>query len=178
MESGGPKSLVGCCGLYCGLCSRYQSKAASRCAGCGLGEQHSWCSIWNCCVKKHGFETCAECCEVLTCPIFLRRRVAEWIPAADNLRQIQEVGMGAWLKQQEERQSLLEELLQKYNEGRSMSLYCKFCSRMSRDSIEEATQRAEELTAEKTDGSDTKSRAKILRAIMRGMALSADVNLD
>ena len=104
--------------------------------------------------------------------------MAEWIPAVDNLRQIQEVGMEAWLKQQEERQSLLGELLQKYNEGRSMSLYCKFCSRMSRDSIEEATQRAEELTAEKTDGCDTKSRAKILRAIMRGMALSADVNLD
>ena len=55
----------------------------------------------------------------------MRRKVAEWIPAADNLRQIKEVGLENWLREQKKRQALLEELIQNYNEGRSMNLYCK-----------------------------------------------------
>jgi hypothetical protein len=78
--------------------------------GCRLGEQHSWCSIWNCCVKKHRFETCTECGEIFDCIIFMRRKVLEWIPAADNLNQIKEVGLESWLREQKERQVLLEEL--------------------------------------------------------------------
>ena len=117
MKNNEAKNLIGCCGIYCTLCNKYQSKAPSRCIGCKLGEQHSWCSIWNCCTKKHGFETCAECSEIFDCPIFLRRKVAEWTPAADNLRQIKEVGLENLLKEQKERQTLVEELLQNYNEG-------------------------------------------------------------
>src|SRR5512137_676305 len=98
------KALIGCCGLYCGLCSKYQSKSQSRCIGCKLGEQHSWCSIWNCCTKKRNYETCAECRDMCKCAIFIRRNVKEWIPAANNLRRIKRVGSKAWLDEQIERQ--------------------------------------------------------------------------
>nr|MDO8079527.1 DUF3795 domain-containing protein [Candidatus Freyarchaeota archaeon] len=179
MKNNEAKSLIGCCGLYCGLCSKYQSKAPSRCVGCKLGEQHSWCSIWNCCVKKHGFETCTECGEVFRCEIFLRRKVAEWIPAADNLRRIKEVGLEKWLEEQIERQALLEGLLQNYNEGRSMSFYCKTCARMSVELINKAVKEAnQKLVSEKVDKSDTKSKAKILKAFIKDLALKANVNLD
>ena len=107
MKNNQARNLIGCCGLYCGLCNKYQSKAPSRCIGCKLGEQHSWCSIWNCCVKKHGFETCTECSQIFDCAIFVRRKVAEWIPAADNLRQIKEVGLENWLEEQKERHTLV-----------------------------------------------------------------------
>lgn len=173
------KNLIGCCGLYCGLCSKYQSKTPSRCIGCKLGEQHSWCSIWNCCVKKHGFETCSKCGEVFHCDIFLRRKVEEWIPAAANLRQIKEDGLEDWLKEQKQRQTLLEGLLQNYNEGRSMSLYCKACARMSikliNESIEEANRK---IVIEKIDKSDIKSKTKIMKAVIKDLALKANVNLD
>src|SRR4030042_2178299 len=155
MKSSEEKNLIGCCGLYCGLCNKYQSKAPSRCIGCRLGEQHSWCSIWNCCVKKHGFQTCTECGDVLKCEIFVRRKVAEWIPAADNLRQIKKAGPASWLKEQIQRQALLEELLQNFNEGRSMNLYCKACARIPIDSIKKAIKQAKEkLKSEKEDNSD------------------------
>jgi hypothetical protein len=144
-----------------------------------LGEQHSWCSIWNCCLKKHRFESCTECSEVFNCSIFLRRRVVEWIPAADNLHGIKEVGLEEWLKEQRERQALLEELLQNYNEGRSMNLYCKVCARMPIDLINKAINEAKEkLGSKKTDKSDVKSKARVLKAVMIDCALKVNINLD
>ncbi|MGB7297498.1 MAG: DUF3795 domain-containing protein [Candidatus Aminicenantales bacterium] len=172
------RNLVGCCGLYCGLCSKYQSKAPSRCIGCKLGEQHSWCSIWNCCVKKHGFETCAECGEISSCAIFLKRKVREWIPAADNLRQIKEGRLENWLEEQKERQGVLEKLLDNYNEGRSMAFYCKVCARMPVELINTAMDEAKKKTAdEKIERSDLKSKAKIMRAAFKGLAAKANIRL-
>ena len=179
MKDSEAKSLVGCCGLYCGLCNKYQSKAPSRCVGCRLGEQHSWCSIWNCCVKKHGFETCAECGDVLKCPIFVRRKVAEWIPAADNLRQIKEAGLKSWLREQKERQALLEGLLQNYNEGRSMTFYCTACTRIPIDLVNKTIEEANErLAGERVDTSDLKSRARTLKAAIKNVASRARIGLD
>lgn len=172
------ENLIGCCGLYCGLCTKYQSKAPSRCVGCKLGEQHSWCSIWNCCVKKHGFDTCAECSSVFSCPIFLRRNVVEWIPAARNLRQIGEVGIGAFLREQRERQALLEELLQNYNAGRSMNLYCKACTRMPIALINRAMEETKERIAdEKVEEHDVRSKARILKTVIECLALESDIDL-
>ena len=173
------KNLVGCCGLYCGLCSKYQSQAASRCIGCKLGEQHSWCSIWNCCVKKRRFETCTECEEVFRCKIFLRRKVAEWIPAADNLRQIKEVSLQDWLNEQRERQKIVEKLLESYNEGRSMSFYCNACARIGIEYINKAIQETKKkLLSDNIDEFDVKSKARILKAAIKDLAIKTNVNLS
>jgi len=129
-------------------------------------------------VKKHGFETCAQCSDVFNCAIFTRRKVSEWIPAADNLSQIKEIGLTNWLKDQEERQRLVEELLQNYNEGRSMSLYCKACARMPIELINSAIIESEkELASTQVDESDVKAKAKMLKAIIKDLALKANVNL-
>lgn len=171
--------LVGYCGLYCGLCSKYHSKAPSRCVGCRLGEQHAWCSIWNCCSKKHGFESCAECGEGFHCAIFVRRKVPEWIPAADNLRRIKGIGLKSWLTEQKERQTMLEELLRDYNEGRSMSFYCKACARMPVDLIDRSIKKAKERWAyEKMDKSDLKAKVNLVKAMIKEIALEAGVSLD
>ncbi len=130
-------------------------------------------------MKKHGFETCTECGEIFNCPIFLIRKVVEWIPAADNLRQIKEAGLESWLREQEERRELLEELLENYNEGRSMSLYCKVCARMPIDLINKAIKEAKEkLAGEKINKSDMKSKAKLLKTILKDLAFKASINLD
>ncbi len=173
------ENRIGCCGLYCGLCNKYQSNAPSRCTGCRLGEQHSWCSIWNCCVKKHGFDVCTECGELFHCTIFLRRKVREWIPAADNLNQIKKAGLGKWLKEQKERQSLLEEMLQNYNEGRSMSLYCKAASRMPVKLLNRAIREAKDKCAlGKADASDMKSKAGIFKSVIIELSSKAGIKLQ
>ena len=146
--------LIGACGLYCGLCTKYQSKAPSRCIGCKLGE-------------------------IFNCAIFLRRKVVEWIPAADNLRQIKEVCLENWLKEQKERQALAEELLQNYNEGRSMSFYCEVCTRMPINLINEAMKEAKKkIVIEKIDKSDLKAKAKILKSLIKNMAVKSNINMN
>ena len=178
MKKGEARNLIGCCGLYCGLCNKYQSKAPSRCVGCRLGEQHAWCSIWNCCAKKHRFGTCAECGSMADCPIFLRRKVVEWIPAYDNLRLIKKLGSGAWLKEQRNRQGRLEKLLQEYNDGRSASFYCKVCARMPIGLIDRAIGKSKaRLSAEKVQRTDMKWRAGILRESINGSASKAGIRL-
>lgn len=179
MKTQEAKNLIGCCGTYCGLCSKYQSKAPSRCIGCKLGEQHSWCSIWNCCVKKHEFETCTECSEIFKCAIFKRRKVEEWPASADNLRLIKKDGLDNWLKEQQKRQTLLESLLQSYNEGRSMSFYCKACKLMSLNLINEALKKTKnKITSEKVDKSDIKTKSKILKSTIKDIAAKSKINLD
>jgi hypothetical protein len=139
--------------------------------GCRAGEQHSWCSIWNCCVKKHVFEMCTECSELFKCEIFKRRKVLEWIPVSNNLSRIRETGLKSWLTEQKERQNLLEALLRDYNEGRSMNLYCKACSRMPVDLIQKTIKEAEKkLTREKTCKPDIRLKAKIMKAVIQDLA--------
>ena len=179
MKNSEAKSLIGCCGLYCGLCNKYQSTAPSRCIGCQLGEQHSWCSIWNCCVKRHEYENCTECDEVFNCKIFIRRKVAEWIPAFDNLRRIKESGLKNWLKEQKERQALVEELLGNYNEGRSMSFYCKACARMPINLLNDAVKESDKkIASEEIDKTDIKTKAKILKSALKDKAVKYNINMD
>ena len=130
-------------------------------------------------MKKHGFETCTECGEVFNCPIFVRRKIAEWIPAAHNLRQIKERGLESWLREQEEGQALLERLLRDYNEGRSMSLFCKVCARMPVDLINKAIAQArEKLAGDKVDEADVKLKARVFKAVIKDSASQVDINLD
>lgn len=171
--------LAGCCGLYCALCSRYQSGAPSRCIGCKLGEHHSWCTIWNCCVKKRGLRTCAECPELFQCQVFLKRRVSEWVPAAGNLKQIKESGLENWTKEQRQRRTLLESLLSNYNEGRSMSFYCRACTRFPLALVRQAVRDADRTIARhEVDKDDRKSRARILRQAIKDAGLRNGVVLD
>ena len=120
-----------------------------------------------------------ECGEGFHCPIFVRRKVLEWIPAADNLRRIKGIGLKSWLKEQEERQTMLEELLRDYNEGRSMSFYCKACARMPVDLIDRSIKMAKEkLACEKMDRSDLRTKANLVKAMIKDIALGAGVSLD
>lgn len=172
------KDLVGCCGLYCGLCNKYQSHSPSRCNGCKVGEQHSWCSIWNCCVKRRNFETCAECEDLFNCEIFSRRKVDEWIPAADNLRKIKMGGIQEWLDEQIERQALVETLLVFYNEGRSMSFYCRACARLEVESLKAAIRETnQKLKMENIAEENIKSRARICKTILQEIASGANMDL-
>jgi hypothetical protein len=108
----------------------------------------------------------------------LRRKVGEWIPAAENLRQIKKAGLENWLEEQRERQGVLEKLLHNYNEGRSMGFYCKVCARIPVGSINSAMNEAKKkITDEKIVRSDLKSKAKIMKAALKASAFKANIRL-
>lgn len=179
------KALVGSCGLYCGLCPRYQSKATSRCPGCHLAQMHSYCSVYRCCVTKHKFLTCAECSEY-PCGRLLRvlgveKGLDSFIshkPALDNLDQIKKEGLESYLEEQRERRLLAEHLISNYNAGRSMTLYCTACALMPPRAIDRAINKMEKLlTNGQVDRSNQKEVAKAMRKLIQGLASELSIDL-
>jgi len=185
------KPLASCCGLYCGLCPRFQSKAPSRCLSCHLGEQHSYCSVYRCCVTKRGLFTCADCdeypCERLLRVLGVEEGLDSFIshrPALPNLDRIREVGLEIYLEEQRERRLLVEQLLADYNEGRSVSFYCRACALMPPDLVRQAIGEMERMQprlgrrpSPNKDGSDLKAKAKAMRTAIQNLALQAGIDL-
>jgi len=179
------RHYAGVCGLYCGLCPRFQSTAPSRCLGCHLGAQHSYCSVYRCCVTRHGHFTCADCdeypCERLLRVLGVEEGLDSFIshkPALANLDRIRAVGLETFLSEQRERRLLVEQLLANYNEGRSMTFYCTACALMPPDLIRQAIGEMEEILAsEQVDSSDLKAKAKAMKTLIKELALQADIDL-
>lgn len=119
--------LVGCCGMSCVLCPRFHSQSKSKCPGCGLSSNRESCSTYKCCTERHHYETCAECA---VCPcerLFLQ---ADWVGFntrkkwIENLNRIKEIGIEKWFAEQMEKQMLLEDTLQYFNNHRMRSFFC------------------------------------------------------
>jgi len=134
--------LAGCCGLYCGLCLRFQSTAPGRCHGCKILCLTFSCKIYNCCVKKRGLATCAECddfpCEKNNPEAHQYEYFITHKPCISNLYRIKEAGLEIWLEEQKEKRLLLENLLANYNDGRSKNFYCLAIALMPPELINEA----------------------------------------
>jgi hypothetical protein len=175
------KNLAGCCGIYCGLCPRYQSKAASKCPGCKILSLQLSCKLYNCCVKKNGFVTCIDCGEFpcdkyenfFDFDSFVSHRVC--LP---NLKRIKKIGLTKWLREQGKRRQTLENLLENYNEGRSCSFFCVATALMPPDLVNKAgNDTKKSLANNDIDESDMKARAKLARAVFQDHATKADVDL-
>ena len=176
------KNLAGCCGIYCGLCPRYQSTAKSRCPGCKVLSLTISCKLYNCCVKKKGLTTCAECADF---PCDKYAGFFEWdsfvshAVCRPNLERIREVGLEKWLQQQTEKRALLESVLANYNDGMSRSFYCLAAALMSIDLMKEAVSEAEAAVSESGgDFSDAKAKAKILKSLIEDRAFGAGISLQ
>ncbi len=142
---------IGCCGIDCGLCPRHYTEGTSRCPGCGgegFEEKHPSCSFITCCVKKCGLEVCAECGE-FPCRKFdketgehdsfvLHRKVMP------NQQLIADIGLEAFLVQQQERIAFLKAALDHYDDGRSKGFYCIAAALLSIESLKEALRRAKD----------------------------------
>jgi hypothetical protein len=99
-------------------------------------------------------------------------------PAIPNLDRIREVGLETYLEEQRERRLLVEHLLDHYNEGRSMSFYCRACALMPPDLIRQAIGEMEEmLVSQQVNGSDLKAKAKAMRATIQDLASQAGIDL-
>lgn len=105
------------CGLYCGACSSMllYDKAMGNielkdfevdyeetpCAGCMSGV-NSDCEFVIC-NQQHGTESCAFCPE-FPCEMIVKFSKDEWphhIDVIDNLKRIKEIGIEAWLNEQQ-----------------------------------------------------------------------------
>jgi hypothetical protein len=170
---------IGVCGLDCGLCPRYYTEGPSKCPGCAgtnFFNKHPSCSFITCCVKNRNLEVCSECSD-FPCAKFksadeynqLKENSSYPSPKKilPNLYFIKEYGIKIFIEGQKKRIRLLEIMLDKFNDGRSRSFFCRAALFNDITALTNSLKKAEEIIkADKIKQTDMKSKANILRKVI------------
>lgn len=113
MSDNQPIDLTSPCGVYCGACPSYIIRES--CYGCRPEDRSQkriskWrCKIRQCCLDKNKFAFCYQC-DDFPCQILVKfqkyhlgdKRSYHRAKSIGNLKQISELGINSWLKQQQE----------------------------------------------------------------------------
>jgi len=123
--------LFSACGLNCGLCPNFHLHTGGKfkcpgCAGEGFSEAHPSCGILSCCHRRE-FEFCFECGE------FPCKKHDSWGDADSfithrnclaDMEKAKQIGIEAYIAEQNEKIDILSRLLKKFNDGRRKSFFC------------------------------------------------------
>ncbi|MCL1914071.1 MAG: DUF3795 domain-containing protein [Eubacteriaceae bacterium] len=119
------------CGLNCGLCPNYHINTTGKfkcpgCAGEGFSGAHPTCAILSCCQSK-GVEYCWLCSDY-PCYRYENADASDsFITHKNQLKDIdkaRQIGIDAYVGEQSEKISILQNLLANYNDGRKKSFFC------------------------------------------------------
>lgn len=134
------------CGLNCALCPRYNTAGPSRCLGCGaenFSEFHPTCAIMTCNNKKESVAFCFECSnypcarypdeDTKDSFISYQNRKKDVISAQQNLN--------TYLNKINEKNLILNYLLEYHNDGRSKSFYCQAVNLLELEDLNEIKSR-------------------------------------
>jgi len=166
---------IAICGLSCRLCPHYHTEGRSRCGGCKTESRISaGCPFITCALKKKGVEFCWDCKEQETCEKWARHRKAGktadsfkcYQTLEDDIAFIQKDGVEAFENLQKKRESLLNEMLAEFNEGRSKSYYCIAATVLTMAELEKALAEAKK----KSLGLLLKEKAGVLHALLDDVA--------
>jgi len=97
------KHLSAPCGLYCGICPKYEDKTCEGCHSDFHFCDHKGCNIYKCCVNEKKFNWCFECEEFPCVEIKNFTKWRSWISHKDcikNLNRMKEIDIKEWLKEQ------------------------------------------------------------------------------
>ena len=111
------------CGLNCALCSM---RLGNYCPGCGGGAGNQSCAIAKCSLEHGGIQFCWECPEYPCSRYSAFDAEDSFVPHRNRQKDISqagELGMEAYLARLKEKQTILEELLAHYNDGRRKTLF-------------------------------------------------------
>ena len=123
--------IFAACGLNCGLCPNFyiHTNGQFKCPGCGgegFSEQHPACGILTCCERKD-FEFCNDCDE------FPCNKYDSWGDYDSfithrnyvaDMEKAKRIGIEVYIDEQNEKISILTELLSNFNDGRRKSFFC------------------------------------------------------
>ena len=124
---------VSVCGLSCRLCPRYHSRGQKRCGGRKSEYRMSTgCHFITCAVKRKRIESCGECPELNECEKWSKHRdyslhhdtIVCYQKLEDSVSIIQKTGIESFDDDQQHRGSLLRQMLEEFNEGRSKNYFC------------------------------------------------------
>jgi hypothetical protein len=127
-------------------------------------------------VRRKGLEACGQCPE-FPCPKFKseeqyeREESSSYPPARKvlpNLRFIREEGLEKFLRQQRRRIALLETMIDRHDDGRSRSFFCRAAALLDPEDLKGSLEKAKKATA--GSRSDAAHRAKVLRGMLEEVA--------
>lgn len=120
--------LFSLCGLNCGLCPNHHTNGASRCSGCGgEGFFNPACAVIACSRRHGSIEYCYLCDEY---PCGRYDNADAWDSFISHKNQlvdnekVKRVGLETYLAELNEKVSVLDNLLEHYNDGRRKNFYC------------------------------------------------------
>jgi len=145
----------------------------------------AYCGVYRCATKR-GYLTCAECPEYPCTRLKRALKIDEGIDsflshkvALDNLDDIRKFGMESFLSEQRERRLLARRLIEDYNAGRSITLYCTACALLPTRVITQAIGRLErQIHDGRIDRDDRKMLARQMRLELNSLAKSLDIDLS
>ena len=126
------------CGLNCLLCPM---QLGGYCPGCGGGEGNQSCAIARCAMDRGVGEFCSRCSR-FPCERFEKKlEYDSFLPHSRMVRDLEraeKLGIEIYITQLEERRSILDRLLEDYNDGRRKSFYSLAVYLLELDSLRRA----------------------------------------
>jgi ACT domain-containing protein len=166
---------IGVCGLSCRLCPLYQTVAKSRCGGCKSEPRMAvGCAFITCAVKKKGIEFCWDCEEGERCERWKKHKEFGkkhdsfkcYQKLEDDVAFVQKNGIKEFERLQKEREKLLRDMLQNFNEGRSKSYYCIAATVMEIEEVKDALTKAKRQSA----SLGIRDKSAVLHSMLDGIA--------
>lgn len=173
---------IGICGLSCKLCPRHHTEGESRCGGCKTeSRMAAGCPFITCALKKKQVEFCWDCGESPGCDKWKKHREAgrsgdsfkSYQKLEADIAFIREHGTQRFAECQKARETILKDMLAKFDDGRSKSYYCIAATVLDIDELENALEEARKASA----GLDKKGRASSLHAALDATATRKNYNL-
>lgn len=122
--------LFSLCGLNCGLCPRYQTSGASKCPGCGGDEfhlKHPSCAVITCNQKHEEAAYCFQCSKYPCAKYIKPSQKDSFISYRNVIRDMEKAnseGLDQYQQELNEKVTILEYLLDNFNDGRRKNFYC------------------------------------------------------
>ena len=175
------------CGLNCGLCPQHQTKAASRCPGCG-GEdfhlKHPTCPIVTC-SRKHGDPVFCFACASYPCGRYTsgneKDSFISYRHVSEDMERVRREGLDAYRAVLEEKIILLEQLLESYDDGRSKSFLCNAVNQLPLEVVRrvaESMAASDVLDGEGTESAEAPAIRKASAARLRGLLEAEATRLE
>lgn len=172
--------VVGCCGIDCGLCPRFQTQSNSACPGCGgidFKVKHPSCGFLTCCVIKNGLEVCSDCKEY-PCRRFDSEKngydsFVTHKKVFINLDFIKNNGINQFIEQQKVRIDILTDFITNFDDDRSKSFFCISCALLPLDQLREMHRLIKDIPA----NTEIKEKNKQIRGLLTTTAATLKIKL-
>lgn len=165
--------LFSLCGLNCGLCSMH---LGGHCPGCGGGAGNQPCKIAKCSLEHGNIAYCNQC-ESFPCEKYPKEdEYDSFITYYNRYRdfeKLKKIGVKAYQEEQSQKVTILNELLENYNDGRKKTLFCLAVNLLELDDLRKVM----ELIKEDEEHLSVKEKVVRMTRLLHEVAAQKGISL-